>query len=196
MEIKNRINNVSRKVVSNFWATLEQVNFDFTFKNGKTKNLTHEVFGKSDGIAVLLFNMHTKKVLLTKQLRMPIYIADASLGASIEVVGGAIDANETTEETVFRETKEEVGYEVNDIQKVSTVFLTPGLVKEQVHLFVAKYTDDNKVENGGGVFNEDEEIEIFEIAFSKALEMIATNEIRDARTILLLQYLKLNNLLT
>lgn len=196
MEIKDRINNVSRKAVSNFWATLEQVNFDFTFKNGKTKNLTHEVFGKSDGIAVLLYNTYTKKVLLTKQLRMPIYIADASLGASIEVVGGAIDTNETPEETVFRETKEEVGYEFNDIQKVSTVFLTPGLVKEQVHLYVANYTDDNKVDNGGGVFNEDEEIEIFEIPFSKALEMISTNEIRDARTILLLQYLKLNNLLT
>ena len=196
MEIKDRINNVSRKAVSNFWATLEQVNFDFTFKNGKTKNLTHEVFGKSDGIAVLLYNTYTKKVLLTKQLRMPIYIADASLGASIEVVGGAIDTNETPEETVFRETKEEVGYEFNDIQKVSTVFLTPGLVKEQVHLYVANYTDDNKVDNGGGVFNEDEEIEIFEIPFSKALEMISTNEIRDDRTSILLQYLKLNNLLT
>ena len=36
MEVKDKISNVTSKVISSIWGTLEQFNFDFTFKNGKT----------------------------------------------------------------------------------------------------------------------------------------------------------------
>ena len=194
MEI-NRIKNVTSKVISNIWAKLEQVSFDFTFKNGKTERLTHEVYGRNDGVAILLYNPSTKKVILSKQFRIPMYVAGVKGGFSIEVCGGAIDKNESPETTVIRETKEEVGYNVNELQKVTTLFLSPGLMKEQVHLFVAKYNDDDKVENGGGLEAESEEITVLETDFNDALHMIKTEEIIDARTILLLQYAQINQLL-
>ncbi|WP_298881030.1 NUDIX domain-containing protein [uncultured Polaribacter sp.] len=194
MEI-NRIKNVTSKVISNIWAKLEQVSFDFTFKNGKTERLTHEVYGRNDGVAILLYNPSTKKVILSKQFRIPMYVAGVKGGFSIEVCGGAIDKNESPETTVIRETKEEVGYNVNELQKVTTLFLSPGLMKEQVHLFVAKYNDDDKVENGGGLEAESEEITVLETDFKDALYMIKTEEIIDARTILLLQYAQINQLL-
>lgn len=195
IEIKEKISNVTSKVISNFWGKLEQINFDFTFKNGNTKNLTHEVFGKSDGVAIMLYNPKTKKVILAKQFRMPLYVAGVSNGFSIEVVGGAMDENESSETCVIRETEEEVGYKISEVKKVYTVFLSPGMGKERTHLFVGEYKDADKTENGGGVEDENEEIEVLEIDFLQALKMIESEEIIDARTIMLLQYLQINKLL-
>jgi GDP-mannose pyrophosphatase NudK len=194
MKIKEKISNVTSNVISNIWAKLEQVSFDYTFKNGKTERLTHEVYGKGDGVAVLLYNPRTKKVLLSRQFRIPVYVAGVKNGFLIEVCGGAIDYNESPEATVIRETKEEIGYTISELKKVSTVFLSPGLLKEQVHLYVATYKDEDKTEIGGGLEAENEEIEVIETLFVDALKMIKNEEILDARTILLLQYLQLNEL--
>ena len=193
--MSSRIKNVSSKVISNFWAKLEQVSFDFVFKNGKTERLTHEVYGKNDGVAVLLYNPSTKNVILSKQFRIPMYVAGVKNGFSIEVVGGAIDPSESPETSVIRETKEEVGYNINQLQKVATIFLSPGLMKEQVHLYVAAYKDEDKIEKGGGLASESEEIEVLETNFSDALQMIENEEIIDARTIMLLQYLQIHKLI-
>ena len=51
-----------------------------------------------------------------------------------------------------------------------------------------------KVAEGGGLEHEQEEIEVLEMPFEKAYNMIATGEIKDAKTIILLQYAKINNL--
>ena len=191
----NRIKNVTTKVISNIWAKLEQVSFDFTFKNGKTERLTHEVYGKNDGVAVLLYNPLTNKIILSKQFRIPMYVAGVKNGFSIEVCGGSIDKDESPETTVIRETKEEVGYNISELKKVSTIFLSPGLMKEQVHLYVAKYREEDKVENGGGLAAENEEITVLETDFNDALKMIENDEIIDARTIMLLQYAQINELM-
>lgn len=195
MEIKKKISNVSSKVKSNDWGKLEDINFDYTFESGISKNLTFEIYGKSDGIAILLYNLITKKVILSKQFRAPVYMHHISNGFSIEVVGGAIDKNESPEKAAIRETEEEVGYRIDKVKRVSTVFLSPGIVNEKVHLFIGEYRDEDKTENGGGVAAENEEIEVLETNFSDALKMIENEEIIDARTIMLLQYLQINGLL-
>mgnify|MGYP002628258251 CR=1 FL=1 len=195
MNIPNKVKNATSKVISNFWGTLEQINFDFTFQNGQSVNLTHEVYGKSDGVAILLYNKQRENVILSKQFRMPVLIAGINQGYSIEVVGGAIDKNETPEACAIRETEEEVGYKISSIKKVTTAFLSPGILKEKVHLFIGEYSDNNKTENGGGVFAENEEIEVLEFSFEQVLAMIENEEIIDARTIILLQYLKINQIL-
>jgi GDP-mannose pyrophosphatase NudK len=191
----NRVNNVVSKVISNIWATLEHVSFDFTFNNGKTARLTHEVYGKGDGIAVLLYNLETKKVVLSKQFRMPMYVAGVKNGFSIEVCGGAIDEDESPETSAIRETKEEIGYAISQLQKVSTVFLSPGLMREQVHLYVAAYKNEDKIGRGGGLASENEELIVLETSFEDALNMIENQEIIDARTIMLLYHLKIHKLM-
>lgn len=195
MEIKNKITNVTKKLASDFWGKLERYTFDYRFENGITKNLTFEVYGKSDGIAILLYNPSTHKIILSRQFRIPLYAKNITNGFSIELVGGALDENETPEACAIRETEEEVGYKINEVQRVSTVFLSPGIVKEKVHLFIGKYADEDKTENGGGLYNEHEEIEVLETDFEEALQMIDNEEIIDARTIMLLQYLKIKNLM-
>jgi nudix-type nucleoside diphosphatase (YffH/AdpP family) len=195
MKIKEKVKNITSKVISNIWGTLEQVSFDFTFKNGRTARLTHEVYGKGDGVAVLLYNIATKKVMLSKQFRIPMYVAGVKNGFSIEVCGGTIDENESPEKSVIRETKEEIGYAISQLQKVSTVFLSPGLMREQVHLYVAAYKNEDKIGRGGGLAIENEELIVLETSFEDALNMIKNQEIIDARTIILLYYLKIHELM-
>lgn len=195
MKINDKVKNVTSKIISSFWGTLEKVNFDFTFENGKSVNLTHEVYGKNDGVAILLYNPKTKKVILTRQFRMPVFVAGIQNGYLIEVVGGAMDANETPEITAIRETEEEVGYKISSVQKITTSFLSPGILKEKAHLFIGKYSEENKTKNGGGVAAENEEIQIVEYPFDEAFKMIETQEIIDARTIMLLQHLKINDIM-
>jgi len=191
MKKDKRIKNIKSTILSHFWGKLERIDFDFKFKSGHWKRLSHETYGKSDGVAILLYNNVSKKVLLTRQFRIPVYISGVSNGVSIEVCGGTIDAGESPEASVIRETKEELGYHISNLKAVNTVFLSPGIVRERAHLFIGNYTDADKIDDGGGLEIENEEIEVMEITFNKALEMIDLEEIIDARTIMLLQYLQI-----
>jgi GDP-mannose pyrophosphatase NudK len=123
------------------------------------------------------------------------YVAGVKNGFSIEVCGGAIDKDEAPETSAIRETKEEVGYAISKVQKIHTVFLSPGLMREQVHLYIAKYKEQDKIYRGGGLANKDEEIIVLETSFENALKMIASQEIVDARTIMLLYHLKIHTLI-
>ena len=73
--------------------------------------------------------------------------------------------------------------------------MSPGSGTEILYFFIAEYSHDMKVSNGGGVEDEQEDIEVLEINFNTALEMIETGEIKDGKTIMLLQYLRLKHLL-
>ena len=86
-------------------------------------------------------------------------------------------------------------YKLSAIRKVFEAYMSPGSVTEILYFFVAKYTREMKVGEGGGLHHENEDIEVLELPFSKALEMMATGEIRDGKTMLLLQYAQLNELL-
>ncbi|WP_418604048.1 NUDIX domain-containing protein [Hwangdonia sp.] len=196
MKKDKRIKNITSTVLSQFWGKLERIDFDFKFKNGNWKRLSHEAYGKSDGVAILLYNPETKKVVLSKQFRIPVFISGVSQGVSIEVCGGAIDEGELPETTVIREAKEELGYHISNLKAINTVFLSPGIVRERVHLFIGEYKDSDKIDHGGGLEIEGEEIEVMEIPFNKAMEMIDSREIIDARTIMLLQHLKIKGLLS
>ncbi|WP_242204558.1 NUDIX domain-containing protein [Aestuariivivens insulae] len=191
-----RIKNVVSNVISHVWGKLERIDFDYKFKKGGWKRLSHEAYGKSDGVALLLYNPESKHVVLSKQFRIPVYITGGSNGYSIEVCGGAVDDGESPEASVLREAKEELGYHVARLKHISTVFLSPGIVRERVHLFIATYSDSDKIsDTGGGLEAENEEIEVLELPFNEALQMVEDNRIIDARTIMLLQYIKIHKLL-
>jgi hypothetical protein len=73
--------------------------------------------------------------------------------------------------------------------------MSPGAVTEVLHFYIAAYDDANKVSLGGGLAEEQEDITVLELDFEKALTMISTGEIKDAKTIMLLQYLKIHGLM-
>jgi GDP-mannose pyrophosphatase NudK len=99
------------------------------------------------------------------------------------------------EDCIRRETEEETGYKVTEVRKVYEAYMSPGSVTEMLHFFIAEYAEDMKIHDGGGVEHEEENIEVLELDIDRAMEMINEGEIRDAKTIMLLQYIKLYNIL-
>jgi GDP-mannose pyrophosphatase NudK len=69
-------------------------------------------------------------------------------------------------------------------------YMSPGSVTEILHFFVAEYSRAQRVNDGGGV--EEEDIEVMELSFDDALARIASGEIRDGKTIMLLQHAALH----
>lgn len=193
--LMNKLKNINKTTLSKEWAKLDRIDYDYQFKNGNWKRLSRETYNRGNGAAILLFNAEKGTVILTQQFRMPAFENDKNEGMSIEACAGAIDNNDKPLETILRETEEEVGYKISNAKQVLTAYTSPGALTEKMYLFVAEYSEEMKINEGGGLDSEDEEIDVLELPFSKAVEMIKNEEIIDAKTIMLLQYAQINMLL-
>lgn len=181
------------ELLSDNWYMLNKVTFDYLRKDGSWVTQKREVYDRGNGAGILLYNKEQKTVILTRQFRLPSYLNGNPSGMMIEVCAGLLDADQP-EECIIRETEEETGYRITSVKKIMETYMSPGAVTEILYLFVGEYDSSMKVSEGGGLEHEHEEIDVIELPFDKAYEMIATGEIRDAKTILLLQYAKINNL--
>ncbi|MDR7130134.1 nudix-type nucleoside diphosphatase (YffH/AdpP family) [Algoriphagus sp. 4150] len=182
------------EVLSDNWYTLRKITFQFTKKNGEVITQEREAYDRGNGATILLYNLEQKTVILTRQFRLPTYTNGNESGMMIEACAGLLD-EDNAEDCIRRETEEETGYLVKDVKKVFEAYMSPGSVTEILHFFIAAYSKDMKVSEGGGVDHEEENIEVLEIPFEEALSMIGTGEIKDAKTIMLLQYIRLQNML-
>jgi nudix-type nucleoside diphosphatase (YffH/AdpP family) len=189
-----KVNIKNIKNLSNDWYTLDKINFDYKTKNGEWQNQNRESYNRGDGAAILVYNPTKKTVILTKQFRMPTYLNGNSNGMLIEVCAGLLDKNDPLT-CIINEVEEEIGYKINNPKKVFQLYSSPGAVTELIHYFIVEIDSAMKISEGGGLALETEEIEVLELNFNEALNMISTGEIQDAKTVILLQYAKLNNLL-
>ena len=189
-----KISEIKEKVLSNKWKPLKLFSYQYTSTDGRTEEQVREVYDKGDGAAVFLYNKQAKKVLLTKQFRMPAYINGVTSGIVTEVPAGMLDKDDP-ETCIIREIEEETGYRVPKVKKVRDCFMTPGAVTEITHMFVAEYDESMKVAEGGGLNDEQEDIIVFEMGFAEVKKAIENNEFNDAKTLILLQYAWIHNLL-
>lgn len=194
MHMNNKVKSITKTTLSKDWATLDRIDYDYQFKNGEWKSVSRECYNRGNGAAILLYNLDKGTVILTQQFRMPIYENNREEGISIEACAGAIDNNDKPIETILRETEEEVGYKINNAKQVLTAYTSPGALTEKMYLFIAAYNETMKTNDGGGLETENEEIEVLEMPFSTAIEMMNTGKIIDAKTIMLIQYAQINNL--
>ncbi|MDD3721551.1 MAG: NUDIX domain-containing protein [Lutibacter sp.] len=181
------------KNLSNAHYKLDKVDFEYQTKNGEWQIQSRECYDRGDGAAILLYNPAKKTVILTKQFRMPSYLNGNATGMMIEVCAGLLD-EDNPESCIIKEVEEETGFKISNPKKVFELYSTPGAVTEKIHYFVAEYSDEMKISAGGGLEEEQEEIEVLEINFDTALKMVSKGEINDAKTVVLLLYAKLNNL--
>lgn len=189
----DKVRNIKKSVLSDNWYTLYKITFEYLSDKGEWESIARECYERGHGAAILLYNPTTKNLILTKQFRMPTYINGHKTGMSIEVCAGLLDGN-SPEKTAIKETEEESGYRVKNIKKVLEAYMSPGAITETVHMFVAEYDSSMKINEGGGLEEESENIEVLEIPFTEALKMVESKEIADAKTIMLLQYAQINNL--
>ena len=179
------------ELLSNNWYLLNKVTFDYKMGDQDSETQVREVYDRGNGAVILLYNSTNKTVVLTKQFRLPTYLNGNTSGMVIEASAGLLDA-ENPEECIIRETEEETGYRLTSVKKVFQSYMSPGSVTEILHFFIGEYHPNMKVSEGGGLAEEHENIEVLEYPFNEAYQMIASGEIIDAKTIMLLQYAKIN----
>lgn len=182
---------VEKKLLSDNWYKLYKYTFEITDNEGKSHRQTREAYDRGNGAVILLYNRQARTIILTKQFRLPTFVNGNESGMMIEACAGLLD-EDNPEDCIKRETEEETGYRVEHVNKVYEAYMSPGSVTEILHFFTGEYSKDQKVNEGGGVDHEQENIEVLELPFDRAYQMISTGEIRDAKTIMLLQYAKLN----
>ncbi|QRR02699.1 GDP-mannose pyrophosphatase NudK [Dyadobacter sandarakinus] len=188
------VNIVSEEILSDNWYTLRKYTFDYRKADGSWERQAREAYDRGNGAAILLYNSEKKTVILTRQFRIPTYTNGNETGMLIEACAGLLD-RDNPEECIRRETEEETGYRLTSVKKIFEAYMSPGSVTEILHYFVAEYSDDMKISQGGGHEDEQEHIEVLELPFSQAVNMVSNGEIRDAKTIMLIQYAQINHLL-
>lgn len=185
---------IESKVLSDNWYILRKITYEYLKKDGTKMTQSREAYDRGNGATILLYNEDAKTVILTRQFRLPTYVNGNASGMLIEACAGLLD-KDNPEDCIRRETEEETGYRVSEVRKIFEAYMSPGSVTEIVHFFVAKYTKDMKVTDGGGLDQEEENIEVLELDIQDALTMIENGQIKDGKTIMLLQYIKLHNIL-
>lgn len=182
------------EILSDNWYTLNKVTFSVRKKDGTTETQSREAYDRGNGAVILLYNKPSNTVILTKQFRLPTYINGNPTGMLIEACAGLLD-NDNPEDCIKRETEEETGYKISKVEKVFEAYMSPGSVTEILYFFIAEYSNEMKINDGGGLEEEGENIQVLELSFEKSLEMIDSGEIKDAKTIMLLQHLRLKGIM-
>lgn len=189
----DRVRIVSVQTLSDDWYLLKKYTFDFQRHDGSWQRMSREAYDHGDGAALLLYNRQKKTVILTRQFRLPAFVNGGD-GMLIEVAAGLLEG-EHPEQRISKEAEEETGFRVSHVQKVFEAWMSPGSVTEKLHLFIAEYQPEDRIAPGGGLEEEGEDLEVLEMTFSDALLAMNSGQINDAKTIMLLQYAALNQLM-
>src|SRR6187551_1989770 len=174
-----------REVLSDNWYTLRKITYTYRKKDGSIHTQSREAYDRGNGATIMLYNKEQKTVILTRQFRLPTYINGNQSGMLVEACAGLLD-KENPEECIIRETQEETGYKISAVQKIFEAYMSPGSVTEILYFFIAAYSKEMKVNEGGGADDEEENIDMIEVTMAEVMNMVASGEIKDAKTILLL----------
>lgn len=188
---QERVQITEEKLLSDNWYVLKRYTFNYLDKNSHWTTQQREAYDRGNGATILLYNSETDKVILTRQFRLPTFVNGNPDGMLIEACAGLLD-DESPDDAIRRETEEETGYRIQSVEKIMEAYMSPGSVTEKLFFYLAHYTDDTERNAGGGI--DEEEIDILELPVSQAMTMVQRGEIQDGKTIMLLQYLRLQQL--
>ncbi len=148
---------------------------------------------RGDGVAALVYHPQREVLVFVRQFRYPAYLHDGP-GWLVELPAGMLDHDEEPADCMRREIREETGYAVGHIKPVSTFYLSPGGSSERIHLYYAEIDPLQPRRAGGGLANEQEDIELIELPLSEAWRQLDAGAFVDAKTIIALQWMRAQRL--
>ena len=178
---------LEERVLAHDWYLLRKTTFEHRRRDGRLQVVSRETYDRGNGVALLLFNAARGTVILTRQFRFPAYVNGCADGLLVEACAGLLDGNDPLA-AMRREAIEETGYAVQSPRKVFEAYMSPGSITEKLHFFVAAVDDTDRRHAGGGDEREGEDIEVLELPLARALAMVASGDIQDGKTIMLLQH--------
>ena len=158
-----------------------------TYETFKGNNITTDrlAFHRGDSVAIVLYEKDTDSILLTNQFRYP--TTQHNEGWILEIPAGSLEENEKASNCVQREVLEELGYQIKNSQLIFEFYTSPGGSTERLSLFYAEVSSEDKIEAGGGVTSEDEDIQLVKMPISE-IEHYLSEKIIDAKSIIGLQW--------
>jgi nudix-type nucleoside diphosphatase (YffH/AdpP family) len=187
--MQDRIKIHSVETLSDDWGTLKKTTFDYRARNGAWEKQTRETYDRGDGAVILPYDEARRTVLLVRQFRFPAFVVGHH-EPLLEACAGLLDEDDP-ETAIRREAEEELGYRLREVTHLYSPFMSPGSLTERLSFFTATYSPGDRVSDGGGHVDEGEDIEVVEMGLDDALAAIFDGRIADAKTIVLLQHLKL-----
>ncbi len=187
---RDRVKIARQDTLSDGWTKLSNYELDYTDRDGVSHRIHREIYHRGEAAAILLYDAARDTVVLVRQFRLPAYVIGQPAWM-MEVPAGVLDEDQP-EEAIRREAMEETGYRPRDVRFLFKALMSPGSVTEIVHFFYAGIDASDRLEEGGGLAEEHEDIEVMEVPLGDALAMVGSGEIFDAKTIMLLQWAALN----
>jgi len=160
-------------------ARLQFEKFDGTMSS----EVVRYSFSKWDAVAALVYHRTRDAYILVRQMRYP-PIHQGINPWMTEIVAGGITPGEDERDAAHREIIEETGYKPIWLEPMTTFYVSPGIMSERITLFYAEVDESSKINNGGGLQDEDEDIQLVWVPKKEALEWLAEQSIGDAKTII------------
>ncbi|MCH7388588.1 NUDIX domain-containing protein [Acinetobacter modestus] len=183
-------------------VTIESREFLFRgFIQVEKVNLTHRLFHRSEyspiiqrelihrpeAAGVLLYNNQQQRFALIEQFRVGA-LNDSESAWQLEIIAGVLDGNESPETCIRRESLEESGCEINELQHLFSFYPSAGACAEFFHLYAAEV---DLPSNGGifGVSDEGEDIQLHLFNYAEITMLFKNNRLKNAPVIMALQWL-------
>jgi ADP-ribose pyrophosphatase len=179
----------SRRLLADDFFQLEEAYVAFEKHDGTMSAPVRRLdLKRKDAVCALVINRAKGTVVLVRQFR---YAAlERGQGWPLEIVAGLIDAGEEPIDAIRREILEETGFAVGALTKLFTFYPSPGITSERGILFVCDTEGEAPVAAGGGLAEESEDIEVLQVPFAEAFDMVERGDIYDGKTIIGLLWLK------
>jgi nudix-type nucleoside diphosphatase (YffH/AdpP family) len=167
-----------------------------------SRPITNLVMERGDAVAALVHDFEKDEIVLTRQFRLPVYLRtiddsrgskddDADAGWLVETPAGTLEPGEKPEARMLLELREELGYAVSELERISTFFVSPGGTTERIHLYYAKVSAVQLVDpEATGLASEDEDIERLVVPAAQFVEDVGNGAYSDAKTIIAGLWLK------
>ena len=162
------------------------------FQGGWSQTLCREVMSQaSTAVAVLPFDPYRQEIVLIEQFRIGAWASQSDDPWILECIAGLSEDAENYQDVATRETLEESGCSILQLQSIATYYTTPGCSDQEVKLFCGEI-DSKGVEGIHGVKDEGEDIRASAWPVNDAFDLLKKGAICNSTTIIALQWLMIN----
>jgi len=167
---------INKKRVYQGFFGMDEYTLEHDCFEGGSMQVRRENMERGDAAAILLYDPACDEVLLLEQFRIgPAVRSDNPW--LVEIVAGMIDAGESAEQAVIRESQEEAGFAPSDVRFLGRYYTTPGACSERIDLFLGLVDKLSPVSAGGGCAEEHEDIRSFWVSRQQAMKMLAEGKV-------------------
>ncbi len=180
-----------KQVYSGFFSVSQYKLSHDLFAGGQSQELVRECFVRGAAAGVIAFDPIKDKIVLIEQFRIGVH-ANGEDGWIYEIIAGIIEPQQSPEEVARRESIEEAGCTLIDLESICQYYTSPGGTSEILHLYCGAVDSDN-VSGIYGLKDEGEDIRAFTLDFSQAVLWLNQGKLNNASTIICMQWLILNH---